>query len=239
MPNFMKLMNFTWESQPLHLFASELHDLLTKKLSALFRFDRKVDDVRVYETATIPTQVYYFGDVTNKLEVRFAKKNRCTNTLLSDTTFNIQIVSPKQRTVRFSFIKDSRYEQAIIKNPLYIFEVLIDELDNYFSNLYLLKGLNKKILFNKAISNVEIMLLDNFMITGFEPVLFLFPGTICVPDTHTTFEFIMALLLSSYLFSDYTFELPHFKFKFYNDKNKGAYDVWQDTINKIVEKGAK
>ena len=239
MPNFLKLMNTTYESQSLDLLATEMRDNLVSELSSLY--------LRI-ETSNTNSKIvlYRFGSDRNFIEVRVqtvSTPKRQPNNAFS-TLFQVSLVQfDWNKPVSFQFSKDSRYWNAIRENPSMIFEILLDEVYNYLTSLLLLKGLRKHIVFQSADkykesgsdwTHNEIVLIDNFMIEYHEPIRFLIPGRMDCPSSNSPFEFLLALLMKPYMFSEKTFELPHFVFMFYNDKRTAAYTEWEASIAEIL-----
>jgi hypothetical protein len=135
--------------------------------------------------------------------------------------------------------KDSRYFNAVSNNPDFLYEIILDEVDNFFSSLFILKGLHKKTIyknFNRvpgSFNNI-VVLIENFLIPPFEGLRFMVPGEIEDPQHNSSFDFVMSLLMKPYLFGNKIFNTPRFSFQFYNDKKDGAYEEWNEEIDKIL-----
>lgn len=229
----MKLLNDTWELQTLNVFAMELKDLCMKEFSVLYpmiRYDKGYAD-------NSNKRIYQYGAGQDYIELEL-KKTEPKGNVRPVTKFKINLRPQNwQGKVQIDFERDSRFFTTICKTPIFLFECLLDELENYFSTFMLYKGMNKNAIIMSPKSGYrndwtdnEIVLINNFSIVSMEPIWFLIPGKLDVPEENSVFEYVLALLMKPYLFSDKIFKTQHFSFIFYNDKRSEAYIEWKEKI---------
>ena len=232
MPNFCRLMVTTWETQSLELFASEFRDSVTKHLTTLYpnnghnKFGKKSSQY-----------LYGVGESDSKVSLRLNMSD-------NKTVFHIQFNQINwNKEISLLLTRDSRFFSAINETPSLLFEIILDEFYNYISSLYVTKSRYNRIhpstMRTQTVYDNEVILTDNFTMLGMEPVRFMIPGEIMSPSTHSPFDFVLALQMKPYLFTDKVFELPHFIFMFYNDKRVEAYDEWRQEIEGILKKKIK
>lgn len=233
MPNFIKMINKTWDSQPLSLFIEEFNELALKHITALYPVLDSPDSA--IKAGRGNTFLRRYGSVASDyLELRVSQN-------MKSTEIKLNFFQKKwKQEVTLGFTKDSRFYDALWRSPILIYELILDELYNYFSSLLVYRGMTKRTIFMSknrrkvtGWSDNEFVLIDNFSVVPLEPIQFIIPGRISSLNNDFIFEFVLTLLMKPYLFSGHTFETPHFSFTFYNDKREEAYETWNATILKI------
>lgn len=257
MSKFFKILNTSWENQPLELLVSELISYSEKTLPLLYPLvQEKKPVLQEGDDKESVWYEYIFGGINNiRCSFHLQKMNNLMNRALNNNSINYftDIVIESSISVsrysqdnpsRVRLEKDSRFFYELIKNPYFIFTILLEELKNYISYFYFYKGMSRKALYSskihskKVISDFEVVLLNNFSISIMEPLLFHIISSVTINKEYaggyamcSFLEFILLLLGQSFL-EEMSFKLPHFACMFFTDNSPDTYNVWISQIRK-------
>lgn len=236
MPNFMKLLNTSWQLQPLELFASEFREFAKKELEEQYPLLNVIKSK--YSEHDYIFQYGLDTEICFSVNVYPTKEGGAIKTAF-DLCFKHDSYGDDTELL---FYRDSRYFSAIVADPMFLMEVILDEVNNYFESVYILKGTPLRSRYNsykKSWTNNEVIFASNLMIPSLEPLRFCISPYL-PPNKKAgaiqSLEFVLMLLMKPVIYTQKDFNMPHFSFMFYNDRRPEAKQEWNNEINKLLGK---